>query len=261
MTHPSEPQATSEARVALVVGGGRGIGAASARALAADGLRVIVADRDAESAAAVATSLGGNHAALPLDVTDEAAVDRAFDDVAAAHGPVSVLVNTAAISPFAPDGGMLRIAETSVETWQQVIDINLLGTFLLCRAFLRRAEAVPAHGRVVTLSSAAGQIGGYRSCGAYIASKAGVIGFTKGLARELSPFGITANCVAPGLIETPMLRQSLHPQDDAKAGEAVPLGRIGSAEEVASAVRYLVSPQAAYVTGAVINVNGGYHMA
>lgn len=249
-----------ENRVALVVGAGQGIGAAVAAALAADGLTVAVADRNLENATRVAETLGARHKAFGVDVRDPQGVEALFDDVAASLGPVTVLVNTAAISPMPPDGEKLTIADTPDAMWRDVFDINAFGTFLLGRTYARRVATIADHGRVVLLSSAAAQIGGHRSCAAYIGSKAAVIGFGKALARELAPAGVTVNCVAPGLIETPMLRQGLLAENDARATAAVPLGRIGSPEEVAQTVRFLVSPEAAYITGATLDVNGGYNM-
>ena len=171
-----------------------------------------------------------------------------------------MLVTAAGILLLRPDGSRNPIAETSLEEWQQTLDINARGTFLFCRAYARRVTVPREGGRVVTVGSVAAQLGGYRSSSSYIASKAAVLGFTKGLARELAPFGVTANSVAPGLIDAPMLRLSLDPADDAKAAAGIPLGRIGTPEDVAGAVSYLVSPDASYVTGNTIDVNGGYRM-
>lgn len=255
---------TPENRTAIVVGGGRGIGAATARKLAAQGLKVLVADRDAAAARDVCAELGGGHGHHALDIRDPQAVEALFDHAEAQFGPVSVLVNTAAISPMPADGSRLAIADTDTALLRDVLDINTLGTILLGREYARRAvkagPGIGAHGRVVFLSSAAAQLGGHKSSVIYIASKAAVIGFAKGLARELAPHGITVNCVAPGLIDTPMLRAGLRAEQDAEASAAVPLARIGRPEEVAAAVAYLVSPDAAYVTGATLDINGGYHM-
>ena len=248
-------------RVALVTGGCGGIGAAICRRLAVDGLVVAVVDRPGAPVGDVAAQLAGSgHIGIEADVLQEAAADAAFTEAERQLGPISVLVTAAGILLLRPDGSRNPIAETSLEEWQQTLDINARGTFLFCRAYARRVTVPREGGRVVTVGSVAAQLGGYRSSSSYIASKAAVLGFTKGLARELAPFGVTANSVAPGLIDAPMLRLSLDPADDAKAAAGIPLGRIGTPEDVAGAVSYLVSPDASYVTGNTIDVNGGYRM-
>ncbi|MCU0818985.1 MAG: SDR family oxidoreductase [Beijerinckiaceae bacterium] len=248
-------------RVGLITGGCGGIGAALCRRLAADGLTLAVIDRDTASAEALAGSLpGSGHIGLGADVADEAAVETTFQAAEARLGPVDVLVTAAGVLMLRPDGSRNPIAETPLVEWQRTMDINAQGTFLFARAYASRITAPRPGGRVVTISSVAAQLGGYRSSSAYIASKAAVIGLTKGLARELAPFGVTANSVAPGLIDAPMLRLSLDPAQDAQAAANIPLGRIGTPEDVAGAVSYLVSDDASYVTGNTIDVNGGYRM-
>lgn len=248
-------------RVALVTGGAGGIGAAICRFLAEDGLAIAVVDRDLGQAQTVATRLpGGRHAAIQADVARETDVARAFAEAEAALGPLSVLVAGAGVLLLRPDGSRNPVAETPLSEWQTTQDVNATGTFLCCREYAKRAGDGIADGRVVTLSSVAAQLGGYRSSSAYIASKAAVLGLTKALARELAPRRITVNSVAPGLIDTPMLRLSLDPADDERVGQQIPLGRIGTPEDVAAAVRFLVSPGAGYITGVTIDVNGGYRM-
>lgn len=247
-----------ETRRALIVGAGNGIGAASARRLAAAGLTLALADRDLGAVTRLAQEIGCT--AFAVDIADAGAVHDLFEAVEAQLGHVDVLVNTAAISPMAPDGGQLGIAATDLDLLQQVIAVNTLGTLYLGREYAQRADAGGQGGRVVLLASAAAQLGGHKSASVYIASKGAVLSFTKGLARELAPHGVTVNCVAPGLIDTPMLRGALRPDQDAEAARAVPLNRIGQADEVAAAVAYLVSPDAAYVTGTTLDVNGGYYM-
>jgi NAD(P)-dependent dehydrogenase (short-subunit alcohol dehydrogenase family) len=248
-------------RVAIVTGGTGGIGQALCEAMARDGLTVVVADLDGKAAQELAARLPGKgHVGLACDVTSEASVESLFDQVAASCGPVSVLVSAAGILLLRPDGSRNLIAETSIEEWEKTQTVNATGSFLCCRAFARRASEAGAHGRVVTISSVAAQLGGYRSSASYIASKSSVLGLTKALARELAPLGVTVNSVAPGLIIAPMLRLSLDPNDDGKAATNIPLGRLGTPEDVAGAVSYLVSPQASYITGVTIDVNGGYRM-
>lgn len=247
----------------LVVGAGGGIGAASARLLAEQGYELVLADQNTALLNEVAQSLG--NAVLhyqPLDISNYSEVKLFFNHLCSKGFEVSALVNTAAISPFSKDGDRLLLEDTTPEVWEQVFAVNTFGTYALCREFMAHIQGRElSHGRVVNLASTAAQLGGYKSCTAYVASKSAVIGFTKALARELAPLGVTANVVAPGLIETPMLRSGLQPENDAKAVELVPLSRIGQAEEVAAAITYLLSEQAAYVTGSTLDVNGGYYMA
>ena len=248
-------------RAALVTGGAGGIGAAICRGLAADGMRVAVCDLDLEAARAVANKLPGpRHLAFAIDVADEADVARVFGEAGAALGDISVLVLAAGVLLLRPDGSRRLIAETDLLEWRKTQEINATGAFLCAREHIRRLPEDARGGAIVTISSVAAQLGGYRSSASYIASKSAVLGLTKALARELAPRGITVNSVAPGLIDAPMLRLSLDPADDAKAAGQIPLGRLGTPEDVASAVSYLVSRGASYVTGVVIDVNGGYRM-
>ena len=251
----------SQPRIALVTGGAGGIGVAICRALAAAGHRVIVTDLQLDAARKVCESLPGDgHGAFALNVASEADVQTTFDAVTAEMGRPEILVHSAGILHFKPDGDRPLVIETSLADWQRNIDINQTGCFLVCREYARRLPAGPSFGRVVTLSSVAAQLGGYRSNAAYIASKAAVLGLTKALARELAPQGVTVNAVAPGMIDAPMLRLSLPPEKDAAAAAAIPLNRLGLPEDVAAAVVHLVSPEASYQTGTTVDVNGGYRM-
>jgi NAD(P)-dependent dehydrogenase (short-subunit alcohol dehydrogenase family) len=251
----------NEQRTALVTGGGGGIGAAICQALAEDGMRLAVVDRSHDSIADLVRRLPGTgHLAIAADVSDEAQVKRAFDDAQAALGAVVTLVTAAGILMLRPDGSRNLVAETDVIEWRNTQDVNATGTFLCCREYARRLPDTLTDGRIVTLSSVAAQLGGYRSSASYIASKSAVLGLTKALARELAPRSVTVNSVAPGLIDAPMLRLSLDPADDARASSQIPLGRLGTPQDVASAVRFLVSPGASYITGVTIDVNGGYRM-
>lgn len=248
-------------RLALLTGGARGIGAAIARRLAEDGLTVVIADLEVEAAEATAAALPGQgHQAFKLDVSVEADVESLFDKLEAEHGAISVLVCNAGVL-ILPGGQRPPIWETPLEEWEKTHAVNTRGTFLCVRAYLRRRLKAPVQdGRIVTLGSVAAQLGGYRSSSAYISSKSGVLGFTKAAAREAAPLGITVNAVAPGVIDAPMLRQSLSPEGDAAMANAIPLNRLGTPEDVAAAVGYLVSPAASYLTGVTIDVNGGYRM-
>ncbi|MBJ6128131.1 SDR family NAD(P)-dependent oxidoreductase [Microvirga splendida] len=252
---------TETRRIALVTGGARGIGASISEALAADGLIVAVADIDSDAARQTASALPRDgHDGFYADVTDEASVVSLFDAVSAKLGRPSVLVTCAGILLFKEDGSRPLVVETDFDHWNRTMAVNAAGCFLCTREYARRAPDRDELGRIVTISSVAAQLGGYRSSASYIASKAAVLGLTKALARELADRGITANSVAPGLIDAPMLRLSLDPSNDAAASATIPLGRLGRPDDVASAVSFLVSPQAGYVTGTTIDVNGGYRM-
>ncbi|HEX8952240.1 MAG TPA: 3-oxoacyl-[acyl-carrier-protein] reductase [Polyangia bacterium] len=243
-------------RVALVTGASRGIGRAIALALAADGLFVIVNYTSNEGAAADTLKrlqdAGGQGALSRFDVADAAAVDAAIKQIATEHGRLDVLVNNAGI---AIDGLLLR---TKKEDWQRTLDVNLSGAFHCCKAasrYLLKAQ----DGRIVNISSVVGESGNAGQI-SYAAAKAGLIGMTRTLAKELATRAITVNCVTPGFIETDMT--AAHVQGDNREAliKQIPLGRIGSAEDVAEAVRFLVSPRASYITGQVVRVNGGLLM-
>ncbi|WP_245408426.1 SDR family NAD(P)-dependent oxidoreductase [Zhengella mangrovi] len=246
----------------LITGGGRGIGRRIAEVLAGEGYRLVVSDIDAASAAAVADALpGSGHKAVACDVRDEASVAALFGE-AEAEGQIGSIICNAGILLLREGGVRPSIVETTLEEWQRSHDVNLTGAFLTIREFLRRRTATPADGggRIVTFTSSAAQLGGYRSSSAYISSKSGIIGLTKAAARECAAMGITANAVAPGLIDAPMLRLSLKEGDEAAAAANIPLGRIGTTDDVAGAVSFLLSDKASYITGSVIDVNGGYRM-
>jgi 2-hydroxycyclohexanecarboxyl-CoA dehydrogenase len=243
-------------RHALVTGGGSGIGRAVAMRLAALGAAVSVVDRDRDKARDVAAGVGGaggRAIAAPVDVADGAAVATAVAAAREAHGPIHVLVNSAGIAGFAP------LIDLDEATWDHMLGVHLRGTYLCCRAVLPDMLAA-GWGRIVNLSSVAGVRGGPQLCH-YAAAKAGVIGFTKALAQEVGPRGITVNAVAPGPIDTPMLRGSGIP--DAVLEQSVrnmPVGRLGTADDVAAAVVWLASPDAGFVTGQVMSPNGGGYM-
>ena len=247
-------------RVAVVTGGSGGIGAVVCSRLIQSGFEVVVADTDISAAQNVAANLGPKASAFHVDVTDEASVRTLFDN-AESISPVSVLICVAGVL-ILPGGERPLIADMDLEIWERSFAVNSRGSFLCSREFLRRRQTMPAtHGRVIFIGSSAAQLGGYRSSSAYIASKSAVMGFAKAYAREVAHLGITANVVSPGLIDTQMLRSTVGSGGDLSVtAQAIPLGRIGTAEDVAGAIDYLVSPQAAYVTGSVIDVNGGYRM-
>ncbi len=248
--------------VVLVTGATGGIGKAVCHRLAKDGFSVLAADLALEPAERLIAELPGQgHRAIALNVTDEAGVAAAFASAEELGAPIAHVVAAAGILLFAANGDRPALTDITLADWQLTQNVNSTGTFLLLREFLRGATARGArNGRFVGFSSVAAQLGGYRSSSAYIASKGAVMALIKAGAREAASMGITVNAVAPGLIDAPMLRQSLAPENDAQIVGNIPLNRIGTPEDVAGAVSFLVGPDGAYVTGAVIDVNGGYRM-
>ena len=240
------------AGVALVTGGSRGIGAAIARRLAADGMAVAVnyATNEARAAEVVADieGSGGTAVAVRADVGNAGAVDDMFTTVTEALGPVTVLVNNAGITD---DGLMLRMGP---EQWDRVITTNLTSVFLCTRAALRPMVRARS-GRIITISSVSG-LSGNPGQANYAAAKAGIIGLTKSVAKEVGSRGITVNAVAPGFIATDMT-DDLGTSVTDRAREQISLGRLGLPEEVASVVGYLASEGASYITGQTIVVDGG----
>jgi len=240
--------------VALVTGAQRGIGAAIARKLGRDGFSLALAARSADALRTFAGELaaeGIDAQAFPCDVSDAAQVELLIKGVQDRFGRLDALVNNAGITR---DGLLLRMKE---EDWDAVIDINLKSVFLLSKAALRMLMKSP-QGRIVNISSVVGVTGNPGQTN-YAASKAGIIGFTKAVAREYASKGLTANAVAPGFIETEMTGH-LNEAQKAAALQAIPSGRLGKGDEVAAAVSFLVSPSAAYITGQVLCVDGGMAM-
>lgn len=254
-------------RVALITGGAGDLGLASARMLASRGVAVMLADLGIDAANAAAETLPGEgHKAVSLDVTDEQAVIRTFEAIEREHGPISILGQFAGIIDGAGPLNDILVADLEASVWRKVFDVNVLGTFLCVREMVRhrRTRAVE-HGRIITFSSIAGQMGGYLSGAAYAASKSAIIGFSKNIAREVAPLGMTVNIVSPGAIDSQMNREAAGLARDAAASSAVgggsiPLGRKGTAEEVAALVAFLASAEASYITGQTLGVNGGSYM-
>jgi len=243
-----------EGRVSLVTGASRGIGRAIAGALAEEGAHVVLAARDAAKLAEAAGEIaaaGGRAEPLPLDVADRASVEAAMAHVLSAHGRIDHLVNNAGITR---DNLLLRMKD---EEWQQVLATNLTGVFLCTQAALK-AMVKQRAGRIVNITSVVG-LGGNAGQANYAASKAGIVGFTKSVAREVASRGITVNAVAPGFVETDMTVAMTEKAREAVLG-AIPMRRVGSPSDVAGAVLFLVSDAAAYVTGQVLSVDGGFHM-
>ncbi|MEA2284379.1 MAG: 2-hydroxycyclohexanecarboxyl-CoA dehydrogenase [Solirubrobacteraceae bacterium] len=244
------------ARTVLLTGGASGIGAATARRLAAEGAHVAIGDLDLDGARAVASEIDGF--ATELDVTDTASVARAVEAAATALGPVDVLVNNAGTDRFG------WFVDTDEALWDHVLGVNLRGV-LACTHAVLAAMQERGGGVIVNVASEAGRVGSQGSA-TYSAAKAGVIGFTKAIARESARFGIRCNAVAPGPIETPLLNSA--PEQLGELGarlkqgmiDATAMRRIGEPEEVAAAVAFLASDDASYVTGHTLNVSGGLSM-
>ncbi|MBL0140962.1 MAG: 3-oxoacyl-ACP reductase FabG [Betaproteobacteria bacterium] len=241
-------------QVAIVTGASRGIGEAIAIALSRAGATVVgtsTTDKGAEQVSRVIAEAGGKGAGRVLDVRDAGACAVFADQVAGEFGPVAILVNNAGATR---DNLLARMKD---EEWDEIQSTNLKSVFVLSRAVLRGMMKARA-GRIVNITSVVGFTGNPGQTN-YAAAKAGIVGFSKSLAREVGSRNITVNCVAPGFIETDMTR-SLDGEQVKRLVDNVPLGRLGRVDDIAAAVAFLCSPGAAYVTGATLHVNGGMFM-
>lgn len=232
----------------VVTGGSKGIGADIARAFAERGAKVAIVARNLERAQATAAELPGEAVAFAADVADEEAVARVFGEIAEALGGVDVLINNAGITRDK------LLMQMKADDWNQVMETNLRSCFLcsraVCRPMLKQRS-----GRIINITSVIGLTGNAGQSN-YAASKAGMIGYTKSLAKELASRSITVNAVAPGMIDTDMTRELPEAtQEQIKKG--IPLGRLGSGDDVAAACLFLASPAAAYITGDTLRVDGG----
>jgi len=247
-------------RTALVTGAGsrRGIGRATAHALAADGYRVAVLDLDGKGAEETAREVAQRHGvetlAVVADVTDADAVDAAVTRIEAELPPVGALVNNAGITSPVP------FLDVTPAEWDRIFEVNVRGSFLVTRRVVP-GMVERGHGRIVFLSSVSAERGGGVFGGvAYSAAKAALLGFARALARELGPTGVTANCVAPGLVDTDITRGRLDETRKTAMAADIPARRIGAVTDVADLIAFLARPSTSYVTGATYDVNGGSHI-
>jgi 2-hydroxycyclohexanecarboxyl-CoA dehydrogenase len=245
-------------RVAVVTGGGSGMGAAICRHLAARGHKVAVLDIDEDAAEGVAKELRPDGAAAigaRVDVSDRSAVLAALDSVRSTLGAVGILVTSAGVEGFE------SFVDITPEAWDRMIAVNLTGTFHCLQAVV--PDMIESGwGRIVTISSSSAQ-SGTRRMAHYVASKGGVIALTKALALDLAPDGITVNTIPPGVIDTPMMRRPIESGQMASMEQVLaraPLGRAGTPDDIAAACAFLCSEEAGYITGQQINVNGGWYL-
>jgi NAD(P)-dependent dehydrogenase (short-subunit alcohol dehydrogenase family) len=236
-------------RVAVVTGAARGIGKAIARRLAEEGARVAIIDIDVDGATQAAAEIGADTMAFGADITSEADVERAFAQVITELGDLHILVNNAGIV-----GSDTPVHDLQVADWDRVLDVNLKGTFLCSRAAVRHMKPNKT-GVIASMASISGKEGN-ANMAPYSVSKAGVICFTKSLAKELLEDGIRVNCVAPALIDSPLL-EGMEPERVDFLTSRIPMGRLGQPEEVAATILFLVSDVSCFATGACFDVSGG----
>lgn len=241
-----------EGKVALVTGAAGVMGLAVVKALLAEGATVVMVDVAASRLQELASALGRRAVPAVFDVTDPQAIEQELERLKGSLGPVDILVNNAGIL------SNNKSQATTPEEWRRVVEVNLSGMFYLSRAVIPGMKA-KGWGRIVNVSSLAAQTGGLTAGTAYAASKGGVISLTRSLAVETASFGITANAIAPAYVKTPMLTEQLTEEERQAVLKKIPVGRFCEPDEFAHVVLFLVSPLAGFITGDVINLNGGLY--
>lgn len=256
MTEQRPDDSTPDARrTALITGGAQGLGEAIGRALHADGCNVVLADLQYERAAQVARELDPTASsawAVVLDVRSRQDLEQTFKRIIERHGHLDILVNNAGVTPIRTFNAI------TAEEWDDVLAINLRSAFFACQLAAPHMQA-RRWGRIINITSLAGQLGSRLAGAHYSVSKAGLISLTKVLAKELAPHGVTVNAIAPAVVRAPVMAQM--PQDALQALiQSVPVGRMGEAEEVGALAAFLASARAGYITGATLDINGGQYM-
>ncbi len=250
-----------EGKTAIVTGAGQGIGEAISLCFGRNKANVVAVDINIDLAKKVANKIKeeSNSLAIPVkvDIANPSEVESSMNQIFEKFGKVDILVNNAGISPRNPKGGRTPVYEITIEEWHRVLNVNLMGAFYCSKAVIP-SMIKNRKGRIVNISSSVGKTGsGEGSAGAhYAASKAGLISLTQSMARELAEYGILVNAICPGLVDTPM-RATSSPEVNKKLMEKIPLGRFARPEEIANVVLFLVSESASYITGEIIDVNGG----
>ena len=245
-------------RIALVTGAAKGIGLATSQALIAAGRFVVMIDRQPIELAQLGIS-DDDALAFQADVTDMAFMTRLREQLKERIGTVSILVNNAGISPKRADGRSSGILELRIEEWSKVLQVNLTTVMQISQLFLPDMKA-QGFGRIVSVSSLAGRSKSVVAGPSYMASKAGILGLTRAIATEMAPFGITANCVAPGRILTDMAMQAGEEVNNRYA-EQIPVKRLGTPDEVGAAIAFLCAETSGFINGATIDINGGFFMS
>jgi 3-oxoacyl-[acyl-carrier protein] reductase len=249
-----------EGKVAIVTGAAGGIGEATIRSLCQEGVKVIISDIDWDGAKKLEVNLAQKRfvaLAVQTDIADYQQVKKLTEKTLSAFGRIDILVNNAGISPKT-QGKKRKLWEISIKEWQRVVDVDLNGYFLCCHEIV--PHMIPNRwGRIINISSVAARTAPQVAASHYVAAKTGILGLTKSLAVELGPYGITVNAVAPGRIETPMIKD-IPTEDSFELIKRTPLGRLGTVEDIAGVIMFLISEAASFITGATIDVNGGLAM-